>query len=88
MCVSRASLNFCKCGCLESEHEQPSVMDSMLGAEHNFHISVGKCNGQRVLPLSIEDIQAAVARGEKPVLTEPCKCPKFEPIFKNECGGF
>jgi hypothetical protein len=90
MCVGRASLNLCRCGCTEAEHEE--VLDVLELAfrtsetDRDLPLSLpmkrGKCCGKRLKLLGIEDIKASKQRGEELVLTEPCDCPGFDPLFK------
>jgi len=99
MCVSREHFNLCKCGCPEIVHEENplgfldpfGVFDFPQMRSWVFN-ERGRCLGDIPLNLSIDEIRKLIdeakARGEeRPALTKPCDCKKFDPVFKNECGG-
>ena len=97
MCVGHSLFNLCRCGCTEAEHEEvidvlelafrTSESDRDLSVNLSLPMKRGKCCGQRLKILSLEDIKAIKERWEELVLTEPCDCLGFDPVFKPLCPG-
>lgn len=85
------SLNLCRCGCPESEHEDVldiisfALIDPSIAALIPLPFKKGKCHGVKVKPLEVEEIRAARERGEKIELTEPCDCPEYHSLFEEMC---
>lgn len=88
------SLNLCRCGCSELDHEEVydwisiALTDPSVAASIPLPTKRGKCHGVRLKPISIQELEAARQRGEKLELTTPCDCTEFHPFLEPMCHGF
>jgi len=72
MCVGVGHLNFCECGCLQSEHE--SLTSPFPYAEALW----GKCHGNKY---DVESPQTPIDNYTPEHKITPCMCQRFKPLF-------
>ena len=93
MCVGSEHFNLCICGCPESLHQTPGIVEELIFNNMGFSVpGRGKCLGQVPIHLDktageiIQMFKDAEAKGEpRPSLTKPCECQKFEQAWKPMC---
>lgn len=79
------SLNLCRCGCSELDHEEVydwvsiALTDPGIAASIPLPMKRGKCHGTKLSPVVFKD--------GKPdhISVDPCDCTEFHPIFEPMC---